>query len=298
MLKREGLRLPVWVLAFVLLLTLGAGTLWDLPIARALYAGRTSPFGRFFAAFGELPAYFLLHSAGILLWAHRGKRTKFQSVFLLLGSIALILLGVLGEFCEFRESMPQLPFVDAVIITAVLYAANTGFTLMLLRSSTKEDAIRFVMMVLCVCVVSMLAANLLKWPWARPRMYFLAEESAAEFVPWYCPGSGQRAEFMAQGAKADAFRSFPSGHVTTAAASFLWMLLPTMHRFFEGKGRLIFGISIVWTAVVAVSRLTMGAHFLSDVALSWLGVLGLMLLFLPLIYSEGPVYRLLARLLS
>ena len=149
-----------------------------------------------------------------------------------------------------------------------------------------------------VLLISLLAANLLKYPWARPRMYFLAEEAAAEFVPWYRPGSTQRAEFMAQGAAADAFRSFPSGHVTTAAVSLLWLLFPSMHRFFEGKGCLLFGLSVVWTAVVSVSRLTMGAHFLSDAALSWLMVLLLFALFLPLVYGEGPFYRFLKRLLS
>ena len=298
MLKREGLGAPLLILAGALLLALGAGSLWDLPLAEQLYVGRSAPFGDLFAAFGELPAYFLLHMTGILLMAHRGKRTKFQSAFLLLGSLALILLGILGEFCEYRESMPYVPLVDAVLVTAALFVLNTALALLLLRSASKEDALRFVMMVLCVCVISMLLANLGKIPWARPRMYFLAEEPSAGFVPWYRPADAQKAGFMARGVPADAFRSFPSGHVTTAAASLLWLLLPTMHRFFEGKGRLLLGLSVVWTAVVSVSRMTLGAHFLSDAAFSWLMVLGLFLLFLPLVYGEGPVYRLLKRLLS
>jgi len=298
MLKREGMAVPLIVLASILLLALGAGTLWDLQIANALYVGKSTPFGDFFAAFGELPAYFLLHSAGIILWVHRGKRTKFQSIFLLLGSLALILLGIFGEFCEYRESMPQTRLADAVIVTVILFAANTAQTLFLLRSVSKDDAVRFVMMVLCVVAVSMLAANLVKIPWARPRIQFLREEPSAAFVPWYRPGDPQKAEFMARGVKADAFRSFPSGHVTTAAASLLYFLLITFHRFFDGKGRLILALSVLWTALVAVSRMTLGAHFLTDVVTSWLFVLILFLLFLPLVYRDSPVYKLLLRLLS
>ena len=52
MLKREGLGLPLTVLAGFLLLALGAGTLWDLPLAQTIFVGQSAPFGNFFAAFG------------------------------------------------------------------------------------------------------------------------------------------------------------------------------------------------------------------------------------------------------
>ena len=52
--------------ALVLLALLIAGSFADLPISRFLYPGHESSFGQFFAAFGELPAFALLASCGVL----------------------------------------------------------------------------------------------------------------------------------------------------------------------------------------------------------------------------------------
>ena len=59
--------------ALVLLALLIAGSFADLPISRFLYPGHESSFGQFFAAFGELPAFALLASCGVLLIVRRGE---------------------------------------------------------------------------------------------------------------------------------------------------------------------------------------------------------------------------------
>ncbi len=297
MMKREGLGLPVILLLGILLVLMVVGTFFDYPVSQFLYGGPTA-FGSFFAAFGELPAYFALYGAGVMLLRHRGKRTRFQDVFLLLGSIALILLGVLGQFCEYREDLPQTPFWQAVVVTLVLFAAYTMLTIVFLRNAAREDILRFIMATLFVCVISMLAANLLKYPFSRPRMRFLLQEPAAEFVPWYRSGWEQKKLYLSLGAGKDEFRSFPSGHMVTAAASLLWTFFPGMHRFFEGKGRLLFLFSVLWTALVAISRIAMGAHFLSDVTISWLFTLVLYLLANILFYRDSWAYRLANKILA
>ena len=298
MLKREGLIWPVVLLAVTLLLFIAVGTLYDYPLSSFLYPGQETVFGSIFAAIGELPAYFALHSAGIMLICHRGKRTRFQDVLLLLCGIALLLLGILGQFCEFVEDLPRVPMVIAILVTLALFALNYFFTLLLMREAAREDILRFVMAVLFVCGVSMLAANLLKYPWARPRMWFLASEPEAAFVPWYRPDPAVKKAYAALGVGRDAFRSFPSGHTVTAAASLLWTLYPSMHRYFEGKGRLLFLFSLLWTLFVTLSRLTMGAHFLSDVAISWMFTLILYTFSIILFYRDNWIYLLFYKLLS
>lgn len=298
MLKREGLIGPVFVLAAVLVLLIMVGTWYDYAVSSFLYPGHPTAFGSFFAAFGELPAYFALHSAGIMLIRHRGKSTRFKDVFFLLGGIALFLLGVLGQFCEFVEDLPETPMLVAILVTLALFAFNYVLTLLFLRNATREDILRYVMAVLFVCAGSMLAVNLLKLPWSRPRMWFLAAEPEANFVPWYRPNAAMKKHFTALGVKADAFRSFPSGHTVTAASSILWTLYPTMHRFFEGKGRLLYLFSLLWTLFVTLSRLTMGAHFLSDVAISWLFTLILYIFSVFLFYRDNWIYRLFYKLFT
>ena len=53
-----------------------------------------------------------------------------------------------------------------------------------------------------------------------------------------------------------------------AACSMLLILLPTLYRRLHNKEKLFMAIGGVWTLAVAVSRLRMGMHFLSDVSVS------------------------------
>ena len=64
------------VIGAVLLLLMIVGSIWDLPISKFLYPGRESSFGQFFAAFGELPAFLAMTSAGILLFFNRKRLRK------------------------------------------------------------------------------------------------------------------------------------------------------------------------------------------------------------------------------
>ncbi len=105
----------------------------------------------------------------------------------------------------------------------------------------------FVMTFLTVCILKVL--------WGRIRFRDL--QDAASFFPWYQP--------CAQGGT-----SFPSGHVSTfSACAFSLCSLP----FFKEKK--IFFI-IVWGAIciMMISRVIMGAHYVSDTAAGMLIALG------------------------
>lgn len=57
----------------------------------------------------------------------------------------------------------------------------------------------------------------------------------------------------------------------------LLILLPTLYRRLHNKEKLFMAIGGVWTLAVAVSRLRMGMHFLSDVSVSSLLTIALAL---------------------
>lgn len=107
-----------------------------------------------------------------------------------------------------------------------------------------------------------------------------------------------KAKLIAEGVASDEFRSFPSGHTGCAACAMLAILLPTVCKRLRGKERLCLIIGAVWTAVVAFSRLMMGAHFLTDVTAATAITLGIAWLGIWLCYFNGKFFRLVWGLVS
>ena len=68
------------------------------------------------------------------------------------------------------------------------------------------------------------------------------------------------------------------------------LLLPTLYRRLHDKEKLFMAIGAGWTLLVAFSRLRMGAHFLSDVAVSSLLTIGLGTLGVWLFYFNKPFF--------
>ena len=77
-------------------------------------------------------------------------------------------------------------------------------------------------------------------------------------------------EMISLGLGEEVFKSFPSGHTASAAMIFTIASLPVFLGF-EGKKYLkyriaLWSVAAAFTLIVAVSRLIMGAHYLSDVS--------------------------------
>ena len=109
-----------------------------------------------------------------------------------------------------------------------------------------------------------LVVNLIKIPWGRPRMRLVAVDERACFLPWWQPGTDLRDTLVAAGVAAEEFKSFPSGHTANASALMLLCLLPRLSSKLEGKQTALFLTGFVWAVLVALSRIIMGAHYLTD----------------------------------
>ena len=66
----------------------------------------------------------------------------------------------------------------------------------------------------------------------------------------------------------------------------------------EKRTRLLFILGCLWAAAVAVSRIWMGAHFLTDVTMAWLIALGMCALCVHLFYFDKRFFAKLWRVLS
>ena len=95
--------------------------------------------------------------------------------------------------------------------------------------------------------------SLMKGLWGRIRFRSMVAPYE-DFTPWF---------------KINGFNgnhSFPSGHTAGAGVSYQLMLLPLISKKCREHKTALFLTAFIFTGVVAFTRLVMGAHYLSDVA--------------------------------
>ena len=278
--------------AGVLLVLLIAGSLFDLPISKFLYPGHESSFGQFFAAFGELPAFALLSSCGVLLAVKRGQfRKELRTIFLAAG-ICLTLASIFLSVHEATDNVPALPMAVALLVTVFVDVLAAFAFLLLTRECQTKTLLRFICTVIFVCVGIMILINVIKVPWGRARMRLIvATGNESYFSNWWQAGTALKKKLVADGVASDEFRSFPSGHTACAACAMLMILIPTLYRRLHDKEKLFMAIGAGWTLLVAFTRLNMGAHFLSDVAVSSLLAIGLGAVGVWLFYFNRPFFN-------
>lgn len=268
--------------AAVLLMVLGS--FLDFPISQALYNEKNG-FGMFLAAYGEYPAMLGLLIAGVLLIAGRNREKKLTAVLQCVGGGILTVLGALtvavlpGKYLNWPA-----PLVAVIGLLCSIGAAAA--VLRLAKNARRETVIRVAAVLFFAIFAEILVINIVKIPWGRARMRLVANDPRAYFMPWWQTGSDLKNVLTAAGVASEEFKSFPSGHTGNAAALILLGLLPRLDPRLEAKKPLLLGIGFGWTALVALSRIIMGAHYLTDTVVGFAVSLGIQCLVCSLILGK------------
>lgn len=105
-----------------------------------------------------------------------------------------------------------------------------------------------------VMTAQLLTVDIMKNLWGRVRFRDLLSSGNCDgFTAW----------FVINGKNGN--KSFPSGHTAGAGMSYLLMLLPFIDKKREKYRAVYFWCPFIYTSAVALTRLVMGAHYLSDV---------------------------------
>ena len=228
---------------------MGVAAVYDLKIDIAL--NNTSSFtANWFADTGEMPGYLLLLSAGSVLAVHLKNRWL----------KALFVLGTLGAGIYLGDYVSRRLFADTVFRTGygVLYGLGTAvlFLLVLRLIPVPERLVKPLVLIaligICGYGVSSGVINLMKALWGRVRFRDLTDGYEA-FTAWYTVNGNTGAH------------SFPSGHTGSAGVSYFLMFLPYASEKWQKRAPLCFAAAFIYTTLVAVTRLIVGAHYLSDV---------------------------------
>lgn len=165
----------------------------------------------------------------------------------------------------------------AFIATEVLLAVAFNSLIILVTKNVKAETwkklLKFVFAFLVMALVANVLVILIKDP--AGRMRYRAMNSTigqsmggfANFTPWY-ELTGNNDVFVSKEifGYSDGFKSFPSGHTCAAGMVYsLIMLIDVLDIKKTWQKACIWGGAVVFTMLVAVSRIVVGAHFFSDV---------------------------------
>lgn len=292
----ERSRTLVSILIFVLIfaaLMLVASFL-DLQISDIL-TNKALPDGEYLAndffgvtgeMFGTSPVYLIAALCTTILfwyflkvWKLKPLRTILAVIFFAAGTVAFwfFIKDIISYILEHAGAEAYAyRHASAVAGAEVLTAIVMNVMAILAGKNLKEETLRklgkFVLAVLIGAVIANLVVMIVKDPMGRMR--YRAMNSSGDFsgyTAWYV-ANGKRvptAEEMARfGWAKDAFKSFPSGHTCAAGMLYALMILPDVLDI-KNKGAKFacWGLPIIFTGMVAISRIMVGAHFMSDVTM-------------------------------
>lgn len=259
--RRKTLIINIGISLLVLLLI---GSCFDEQISTLLYHPQNS-IGVLLASYGQLPAMLCCASGGILMITIADKKKKASAMGCWIGGVLLNLLAVMGITMDPMLYIEGMSVWLSLMIALLFVAAADILILKLSKGADRKQIKYFIIIVVGTMFLEMILINLIKIPWGRPRMRMIAVQPKASFQPWWVIGSEMKDSLMAIGVAAEEFKSFPSGHSGNAACALLLSVLPLICTRLKGKETTLMVFGILFTLIVAGSRIVMGAHFLSDV---------------------------------
>lgn len=265
-------RWPYIIFTIISLVLLILGSFFDLDIAKTIFI-KDNFFGTALELMGAFIGY-----AGICLLATmlfinvlKTKYKKFWKVVWL--TFAIICCGVgiyfFGHdvFSTSALGLKDLPFVGYLISALVMAGVVYLGTLLANKVEDREKAIKIFITALFITALALLIVHGTKLFVSRMRYRYMVENnSLSEYTEWW-----EVFKHLHLSLENDISNSFPSAHTTGACiAAIQFSLLSTTISKTKKYTSLICIIALSWSIIVAYSRLSVGAHFLSDVSFSLL----------------------------
>lgn len=257
--KKQSLRILLLIAAAVWLSAVGFASVYDLQISLSV-ADEGSIFGRILEIFGEPPAILFTSFNFSLIFSHfwrhpeRKRRHIVFSILALVGSAGTVFYtaGATADYFLDWLGGNEKAATVAVVFTSAAVSMLLIFASLKMSRKTVERFYRAAGRAALAGVLTFAIIWAFKLCWGRVR--FRQLEDISQFTSWYLP-QGFTGYF-----------SFPSGHTANAtvisACIYYFEFIP---KRFEKIKPLFCAVIAVWIPLVAISRVLVGAHYLSDV---------------------------------
>ena len=272
-------RISICIAGAILLVLVALGSVWDLEIANAVYIGEMpseNMFGIIFSYIGIIPTFvgWSFLGASIFYLSKKQIDNTTKRRWLIAFAILLFVLSFF-YFCNTLYMSNANAFkvnfevAYSIGIAVIFIAAYLGYKLS--QKSDDGELLKKALFLAVVSIVILIIISSTKTLMCRPRFRFvLAMDDLSLFRSWWQNGRSLKAELVMSGVS-DEFSSLPSGH--SAYSMFAIFLFPALSDYIRGLRRFrpyLFAFGFIWWAVTAFSRMTVGAHYLTDVAIAGL----------------------------
>ena len=272
--------ISISITAVMLLILTACGSVWDWEIANTIYIGQLpseNMFGIILSYIGIIPTFvgWSFLGASIFYLSKKQIKDTTKRRWLIAFSVLLFLLSFF-YFCNTlyisNANAFEIHFALAysIGIAVISAAAYLGYKLSQ-KSTNGDDLLKKALSLAAVSLVTLLIISSTKEIMCRPRFrYVLAMDDITYFKNWWQSGRALKASLGA-GVVTDEFASLPSGH--SAYSMFAIFMFPALADYIPKLKKYkpyLFVFGFVWWATTALSRMTLGAHYLTDVTIAGL----------------------------
>lgn len=239
-------------------------TVYDLDISVAAVNARENSAALRIVSYalqiiGEWPGpIFGSFAAAIIVRSLAARAEKYRSLAWRLSGFALEYILML--YCVRATLKPFEEYRAAFLISCIMIPASLALIITRLTAIIPEKTLAELFVPALVTFFAALAVlitvQFMKMLWGRIRFRDFGED-ISRFVPWY------KIDFFS------GYNSFPSGHTANMAIIFafpLWLAAIGKSRKTVVISYVVIGIC---TAAMAISRIFIGAHFLSDITVGF-----------------------------
>lgn len=301
--------LALFVIIFAALLVVA--TFFDLDISKIMTKNTlpegqyfsTSGFGLFFEAMGSSPIYLMAAIAGVIgFWWGARKEHKVAKIAAPIVCAVIIFVAIfffvndifkyVGEHMHNEEYMSNGYVKVLVGFITLIIAALLTLTWRQIKAEDNEKLFKWALVILGT-VALYLIIHFVKSPMGRMRyraMNYSDQYGFEYYTRWFVPNGKRNLVPVAHGVEiSDSCKSFPSGHTYSAAVIYTLLCLPDLLEKWNKKWikALLYVGTIGFTGLVAVSRITVGAHYMSDVLIGGTLSFVAMIIFREIIIFKG-----------
>ena len=276
---QKHINFSIFMISAILIALTIFGSVFDLEIANAIYIGQTPSenlFGIIVSYIGIIPTFvgWSFLGASILCLSKKQVENPAKRRWLTVLAILLFVISFF-YFCTtlYVSNLNAFKVHFAVAYplgSAILFiAAYFGYKLS--QKSEDSDLLKKTLFLVAISLVTLLIISATKELMCRPRFRFvLATDNIDYFKNWWQSGREIKTS-LGMGIESDEFASLPSGH--SAYSMFAIFMFPALSEYIRGIKKFeicLFGLGFAWWVITALSRLTLGAHYLTDVTIAGL----------------------------